>query len=123
MDFDSLSRFALMVFGIGLVIFVHEFGHFLAARLCKVRVETFSLGFGPKLLSKTYGGTVSQLAALPIGGFVRMAGEDALHDRRAAKPDELMAKSVGQRFFIYSGGVLMNLVFALVVLPLVLFHG
>lgn len=123
MDFESVARFALMAFGIGLVIFVHELGHFIAARICKVRVETFSMGFGPKLISKKHGDTLYQLALLPIGGFVRMAGEDALQERRTSAPDELLSKSVGQRFFIYSGGVLMNIAFALIVLPLVLFHG
>jgi regulator of sigma E protease len=123
MDFDNLSRLAEMVIGIGLVIFVHEFGHFLAARLCQVRVEVFSLGFGPKLFGFRRGETLYQLAALPIGGFCRMAGEESLGDGAPPAPYELRAKPVGQRFFIYSGGVLMNVVFGVIVMPLLLFHG
>jgi regulator of sigma E protease len=123
MPLDSILRSVLMVLGIGLVIFVHEFGHFLAARLCKVRVDVFSLGFGPKLLGFRRGDTLYQIAALPIGGFVRMAGEERESDGDAPRHDELRAKSVGARFFIYSGGVLMNMVFAVVALPLVLFTG
>ncbi len=123
MDFDSTSRTLLMVLGIGLVIFVHELGHFLAARLCRVRVETFSLGFGPRLFGWRRGETVYQLALLPIGGFCRMAGEDPASADSAPAPYELRAKSVGQRFFIYSGGVLMNVLFALVAMPLVMFLG
>ena len=111
------------ILGIGLVIFIHESGHFLAARWCGVRVEVFSLGFGPRLIGFRRGGTLYQLAAIPVGGFVSMAGE--LPDRRgrAPAPDELPAKTVGQRFLVYSGGVLMNLVSALVVFPLLFWYG
>jgi regulator of sigma E protease len=123
MDFDSLSRLLQMAIGIGLVIFVHELGHFIAARLCKVRVETFSLGFGPKLFGVRRGDTLYQVALLPLGGYVRMAGEDSVEPGSRPLGDELHTKSVGARFFIYSGGVLMNMVFAAIVLPLVMFHG
>lgn len=123
MDLDSLSRSLQMVLGIGLVIFVHELGHFLAARLCKVRVDVFSLGFGPKLFGWQRGDTLYQLALLPIGGYVRMAGEDPTQGDGQPRADELRSKSVGARFFIYSGGVLMNVVFGAVVMPLVLFYG
>ncbi len=122
MDLSQILLYAQVAFGIGLVIFVHELGHFLAARLCGVRVEVFSLGFGPRLVGWRRGATLYQIALLPLGGFVRMAGEERL-SHASARPDELPAKSVGQRFFIYSGGVLMNVVFALVVFPIVLFIG
>ena len=56
------------VLGIGLVIFVHEAGHFIAARLCKVRVDVFSLGFGPRLIGWRRGSTLYQNAAVPLGG-------------------------------------------------------
>jgi len=76
MDWISdISRILLVAFGIGLVIFVHELGHFLAARRCGVRVETFSLGFGPKLFGWKRGDTTYQLAAVPLGGYVQMKGE------------------------------------------------
>lgn len=122
MDISSILRIAQVALGIGLVIFVHELGHFLAARWCGVRVETFSLGFGPKLFGWTRGATTYQLAAVPLGGYVKMAGEEVAPGGEYA-PDELPAKSVGQRFFIYSGGVLMNVVFALLVFPPLLFFG
>jgi regulator of sigma E protease len=69
MDFDTIWRLLQMVLGVGLVIFVHELGHFLAARACGVRVETFSLGFGPKLVGWQRGATMYQIAVLPIGGL------------------------------------------------------
>ena len=128
---ESLGEFLrifMVVFGIGLVIFVHEAGHFIAARLCNVRVEIFSLGFGPRLFGWRRGATTYQVALVPLGGFVKMAGEE-LGERGVSRADErafgdeLHEKSVGQRFFIYSGGVLMNLVFALIVFPMVLFAG
>lgn len=119
----NIYRWALVAFGIGLVIFVHELGHFLAARWCNVRVETFSLGFGPKLLGWKRGSTTYQIAAVPLGGYVKMAGEEGAADGRAPEPDELPGKSVGQRFLIYSGGVLMNVAFALVVFPIILTVG
>jgi len=115
---SDLLRMLLAGAGIGLVIFIHEAGHFLAARWCGVRVEVFSLGFGPRLLSWRRGPTTYQLALVPIGGYVRMAGEDARADGAPPAPDELPSKTVGQRFLIYSGGVLMNLAFGLVTFPI-----
>ena len=109
--------------GIGMVIFVHELGHFLAARWCKVRVEVFSLGFGPQLIGWKRGETVYQIAVVPFGGYVRMAGEVPDGSRRAPLPDELGAKSVPARLLIYSGGVIMNVIFALVCFPIALGAG
>ncbi|MEO2161990.1 MAG: RIP metalloprotease RseP [bacterium] len=122
MELVELLRIFQVVFGIGLVIFVHEAGHFIAARLCGVRADVFSLGFGPRMFGFHHGGTLYQVAWLPLGGYVKMAGEFPDPSRTPA-PDELQAKSVGQRFFIYSGGVIMNVIFALVVFPLVLAAG
>ena len=116
MDLISILRVAEVIFGIGLVIFVHEAGHFIAARMCGVRVEVFSLGFGPAILARRRGNTIYQLALIPFGGYVRMAGEGVAGG--TPKPDELGSKTVGQRFFVYSGGVLMNLIFALVAFPI-----
>jgi len=117
MEILELARALQVVFGIGLVIFVHELGHYLAARLCGVRVLTFSLGFGPRLLAWTVGPTTYQVAAIPLGGFCRMAGEERRLEGLPSAPDELFAKGVGARFFIYSGGVLMNVLFGLAVFP------
>ena len=123
MDLAQLVIYTQVALGIGLVIFVHELGHFLAARACGVRVEIFSLGFGPRLFGWKRGTTTYQLALLPLGGFVRMAGEDRFGSGESFQSDELGAKSVGQRFLIFSGGVLMNVLFGLVVFPIVLFYG
>ena len=117
-DWILIWRILQVVLGIGLVIFVHEAGHFVAARLCRVRVDVFSLGFGPRLLGWRRGPTLYQVAAVPLGGFVKMAGDDPYADEASPEPGSLHSKSVGQRFFIYSGGVLANVLFGLVVFPI-----
>ena len=122
-DLIDVLRMLMAAFGIGLVIFVHEAGHFFAARMCGVRVETFSLGFGPRILAWKRGATVYQIAAVPLGGYVKMAGEEGTLPGEPPAPDELPAKSVGQRFLIYSGGVVMNVVFSLIAFPIVLSAG
>jgi len=105
--------------GIGIVIFVHEAGHFIAARACGVRVDVFSLGFGPRLVGWQRGPTLYQIALVPIGGYVKMSGEDPYGEGAPPAPDDLRSKSVGQRFLIFSGGVIMNVVFALVIFPII----
>jgi regulator of sigma E protease len=108
--------------GIGLVIFVHELGHFLVAKKCGVRVEAFAIGFGPRILGFKRGDTEYRLGLIPIGGYVKMAGDNP-GDSLQGDGGDLPSKSVGQRFAIYSAGVVMNLLFAFVVLPLVLAVG
>jgi regulator of sigma E protease len=105
----------LTIFGIGFLLFIHELGHFLAARAAGVRVEVFALGMGPRLFGFRRGDTDYRISALPIGGYVQMAGENSV-DRLA--PDGLQSKSIPARFFIFSGGIIMNFLFALVMIPL-----
>jgi regulator of sigma E protease len=119
MDVSSILFAAL---GIGFLIFVHELGHFLAARLAGVRVEVFSLGFGPRLLGFVWRGTDFRLSAVPFGGFVMVAGQDP-NDHRWPARECLHSKSVGQRALFWSGGVLMNLLFAFIAFPLVFAAG
>ncbi|MBK9383886.1 MAG: RIP metalloprotease RseP [Planctomycetes bacterium] len=122
LDFlDTPVRILLVAFGIGLVIFIHELGHFLAARWCGVRTEIFSLGFGPALFSFTRGTTQYQIAMLPIGGFVKMAGAEP--QEATGAPDDLLSKSVEKRFFIYSAGVIMNALLAFVIFPILFLIG
>jgi regulator of sigma E protease len=122
LDFlDAPLRILLVAFGIGLVIFIHELGHFLAARWCGVRAEVFSLGFGPPIFSFRRGDTLYQLALLPIGGFVKMAGAEP--QEATGAPDDLLSKSVEKRFFIYSAGVIMNALLAFVLFPILFLVG
>ena len=109
--------------GIGLLIFVHELGHYLAARLARVRVEVFSLGFGPRIWGFRRGPTDYRLSIVPVGGYVRVAGEDQHAPPGHAMPaDGLHSKGFGARALFFSGGVLMNLLFAMIAFPLI-FHG
>ena len=71
-----MTSILAFVFVLGVLIFVHELGHFLVARRIGVRVLTFSLGFGPKLLTFTRGDTEYCVSAIPLGGYVKMAGEN-----------------------------------------------
>ena len=107
---------------IGVLVFVHELGHFLAARRVGVRVLAFSVGFGPRLLGFTRGDTEYNIAAIPLGGFVKMAGETA-EDQRSGAPDEFLSKSKWQRFQVLIAGPAMNIVLAVLVLWLVLLQG
>lgn len=96
---------------LGVIVFVHELGHFLAAKLFGVRVETFSLGFGQRLLGFRVGDTDYRLSLLPLGGYVKMAGENPL-DERSGNPDEFLSKPRWQRFIIAVAGPFMNAVLA-----------
>jgi regulator of sigma E protease len=119
---SNASSWLVAIGGIGLVVFVHELGHFLVAKRFGVRVETFSLGFGPRLFGFRRGDTDYRIGLVPIGGYVKMAG-DAPGDVSQLDGSDLPSKSIGQRFAIFSAGVAMNLVFAAVVLPIVLALG
>jgi regulator of sigma E protease len=110
------------LFVLGVLVFVHELGHFLAARRIGVRVLTFSLGFGPKLLSTTRGDTEYALSAIPLGGYVKMAGE-SVEDPRSGAPDEFLSKTKWQRFQVLIMGPVMNIALAVVVMAVVLAQG
>ena len=110
------------LFVLGVLVFVHELGHFLLARWNGVRVLTFSLGFGPKLLKVTRGGTEYCISAIPLGGYVKMAGETP-EDPRSGASDEFLSKSKWQRFQILIAGPAMNLLLAVGVMTFVIWNG
>ena len=100
---------------LGITITIHEFGHFAMAKLLKIRVLAFSLGFGPKLLGFTRGGTEYRLSAFPIGGYVKMAGE-IYDDERKGDPDEFLSHPKWHRFLVAVSGPLMNISLAVFIL-------
>ncbi len=118
-DFGNVLLVAL---GIGMLIFVHELGHYLCARWIGVRVEVFSLGFGPRLWGFTREGCDYRVSLIPLGGYVAVAGAEG-GDKRYPRSESLHGKTVGQRMWFYSGGVLMNLLFALIAFPVALSWG
>src|SRR5271165_1954726 len=100
---------------LGVMILLHEFGHYAAAKLCGVRVNVFSIGFGKRLCGFRRGDTDYRISALPLGGYVKMEGENPLESRSGA-PDEFMSHPRWQRFVIAIAGPAMNILLAVLVL-------
>ncbi len=106
-----------VVIGLGLVILIHELGHFVAAKWCDVYVETFSIGFGGPFLGicqYRWGETLYKIAWVPLGGYVKMLGEGDDNEEIADDPRAYKNKPVWQRMIIISAGVVMNLILAFV---------
>lgn len=117
----AIVNAAIVVLGIGALIFVHELGHFLVAKKVGIRVHAFSLGFGPRIWGFTRGETEYKLCAIPLGGYVKMAGEfPGEEDGEGSGPDEgnFTSKTISQRAWVVSAGVIMNVIFAIVVFPI-----
>jgi regulator of sigma E protease len=115
---NILYQILTFLFVLGIIVLVHEFGHYVAARLMKIRVEVFSFGFGKRLLGKKIGETDFRLSLFPLGGYVRMAGEEEF-DPEHPKPDEFMAKNRAQKIFTLLLGPVMNVVLALLLIFIV----
>jgi regulator of sigma E protease len=110
-----LIAVASMAVVLGVMILVHEFGHYAAAKWFGVRVDVFSIGFGKRLAGFRRGETDYRLSALPLGGYVKMAGENPLESRSGA-PDEFMSHPRWQRFVIALAGPAMNILLAIALL-------
>ena len=104
-----------MVVVLGVMILVHEFGHYAAAKWFGVRVNVFSIGFGKRVAGFRRGDTDYRISALPLGGYVKMAGENPLEARTGA-PDEFMSHPRWQRFVIAVAGPAMNILLAIALL-------
>ncbi len=105
---------SLIVFLIilSILVLVHEWGHFITAKKCGVNVEQFSLGFGPKLFSRVHDGTEFCLCAIPLGGYVKMSGDE--REKCKGTKDEYFSQSVGNRSLIVLMGPVVNVVLAFV---------
>jgi len=102
-----------LVVGLGMVVFVHELGHFVVAKLAGIKVDQFALGFGPRLIGIRKGETEYRLNILPLGGYVHMVGqEDFKPNQEQTDPGAFNNKSVAARIAVVSAGVAMNAVFA-----------
>jgi membrane-associated protease RseP (regulator of RpoE activity) len=123
---EALLAGLKVALGLGFVIFIHELGHFLAAKWCDVHVVTFSIGFGPALPGCHFqrGETTYKLALLPLGGYVNMVGEGPEADEDEDYPRSFKNKPVGQRMLIISAGVIMNVLFGFLCFVIVYrYHG
>jgi regulator of sigma E protease len=117
----SVIAFILVL---GILIFIHELGHFMVAKLSGVGVEKFSLGFGPRILGITRGETEYRISLLPFGGYVKMLGESA--EEKVPEEDKLRSfthKPLSKRAAIVAAGSAMNIVLALVLFPLIYMIG
>jgi len=111
----SVSIFALIVV-LGVLIFFHELGHFLVARLFGVGVERFSLGFGPRLVGRTVGITDYRISAIPLGGYVKMVGEEPDAEIDPADiPISFTHKHVFKRILIVAAGPMFNMLLAVII--------
>jgi regulator of sigma E protease len=112
---DALVYIISTVIVLGIMILVHEWGHFVMARVFGVRVDIFSIGFGPRLWGRKRGDTDYRISALPLGGYVKMAGDNP-SEERANSPDEFLSKPRWQRAVIALAGPAMNIVMAALIL-------
>lgn len=112
---------------LGILVFVHELGHFLVAKWCRVKVLKFSLGFGPKLFSRTLGETEYKICLIPLGGYVQMLGEGDDEENQPLTPQDKLRsfaeKPVLQRLAIVAAGPAMNLILPFLILPVAYFIG
>jgi regulator of sigma E protease len=115
------NLFAFII-GLGFLIFIHEAGHFMVAKLFRVRVLVFSLGFGKRLFGFRRGDTDYRVSIFPLGGYVRMAG-DSPDETRPGDPAEFLSKPKWQRFLILLAGPAMNLLIAIAVIAGISMHG
>ena len=111
----------LAIIPLGFIIFIHELGHFYAAKRCGIKVNTFSLGFGPKLIGVQRGETEYRISLLPFGGYVQMEGESPTEQTGAA--GEFASASIGNRAFVVAAGPVVNLLFGVLVYWLVFATG
>jgi regulator of sigma E protease len=122
MLFSGAIALVTMIVVLGIMIVVHEFGHYAVAKLCGVRVLVFSVGFGKRLLGFTKGGTDYRISALPFGGYVKMAGENPMEEHHG-DPGEFMSHPRWQRILIALAGPAMNILLAIgIVTALLMYH-
>src|SRR3989338_9078611 len=108
-----MSSALVFIFVLGVLVVVHEFGHFIAAKAVGVRVEKFSIGFGPMIFGKKFGETEFCVSLLPLGGFVKLAGESP--EESKGQPWEFNSKNLWEKFVIVFAGPFMNAFLAFVI--------
>lgn len=121
---DTALYILQFIVGLGVVIFVHEFGHFVAAKWAGIKVEEFALGFGKRLWGIKRGGTDYRINLIPLGGYIKMLGQDDLKPGAVSDlPGSWQSTPIGKRIVVLTAGVFMNLVFGLLVFMVVYMAG
>ncbi|MCM8795718.1 MAG: RIP metalloprotease RseP [Candidatus Omnitrophica bacterium] len=116
-----MISFFVFLFILGLLIIVHEFGHFVAAKKLGIKIERFSLGFGPQIFLKKKQDTEYCVSAVPLGGYVKLAG-DCVEEYKG-RPYEYLSKPVGKRFWVIFSGPLFNYVLGILFFGIIFFVG
>jgi regulator of sigma E protease len=124
----KLIPFTYALIGFGLLIAIHEFGHFIFCKIFNIHTPTFSIGMGPTIFQKQVGKTLFRLAAIPLGGYVEISGmaEVGQGDQKYAAdsgPESFSNKSYWKRFLVLMGGILFNILFAYLTYSILLIHG
>ncbi len=127
-----MITFLVFVVAISILVFVHEWGHFIVAKLSGVRVDIFSIGFGPKIFGFTWHGTEYRVAPIPFGGYVKIYGQEPLEEAEgdvvkaeeiARHPDSFASKPLYKRLAVVFAGPVMNMVLCFALMPLVFMVG
>ncbi|MCX6347810.1 MAG: site-2 protease family protein, partial [Actinobacteria bacterium] len=115
---STALQYVLAIIGFSFIIIVHEFGHFIFAKINKIFVEEFFLGMGPKILKfKSKSGTLWGLCAIPVGGYNKIAGMDREEKIPEERKDNIYyKKSFWVKFSVIFGGALMNAIFAVLLI-------
>ncbi len=116
-----LTNIIAVIFALGIIIFVHEMGHFLAAKFSGIRVDRFSVGFPPHIFKQQWGETEYCIGIIPLGGYVKVAGmiDESMDEELTGAPDEFMSKNTLQKVFFITAGVLMNFLLAAVIFTII----
>lgn len=114
-----LGTILAFVIVFGVIVFVHEFGHFFMGKLVKMKIEVFSWGYGKRIFGFKKGETDYRLSLIPMGGYVKFSGEDAFEQKEKLEPRDFMAKKRWQRFLVILMGPVMNIVLAVVIVSFI----
>ena len=114
-----LGTLLAFVIVFGILVFVHEFGHFFMAKLVKIRVEVFSWGYGKRLIGFKKGETDYRISMIPLGGYVKFSGEEVLDQKRELLPYDFMAKKRWERFLVMVMGSIMNIILAVLLMAVI----
>lgn len=114
-----LGTILAFIFVFGILVFVHEFGHFFMAKLVGIRVEVFSFGYGKRLFGIRKGQTDYRVSLIPMGGYVKLLGEGMFEPARELAPDDMMAKPRWQRLLVMAMGSIMNILLAVLLVAVI----
>jgi len=118
-----IGTILVFAFVFGILVFVHEFGHFFMAKLVGIRVEVFSWGYGKRLVGIKKGDTDYRISMIPLGGYVKFSGEEVLEEKREMDARDFMAKTRWERFLVLVMGSLMNICLAVILMSIINMSG